>query len=1524
MIIETCVERNVTMKKFNKTALTFATLQAGSVLSPLSNVSADTLNDVINKVKGAGLDVSVRDELVRVKSKAEADRLNVEADNQLQRDSAKVSAKIDQYLANKQRANVTNIQASERDKEINAQKARIQTIRDGNIRIKQANDEAIRDYNKRVSEIEARNAEKTRIYNEKIRAWEASGGSSSDYDAEVLRVQAENDKRLREYRDALNRVRAANAAILAAANDDAERIKSAIAANKAEGDRIIAANNSARDDYLRRKREIDDANAKALNKYNTDKQRIDAANAAARAKADADNTKADDDYRKALAAWEADKNAREKRHGDLSKAHADAVKAINDENRRIQQENDQVDRDNAKIDEENRKAREKYQTDVATITEQNKQIDKDNQKARDDYNALVSSVSTNGTNGKTMVTPDVYRQKLADYQSQIQNYVRQLEAYNAAERDYTVPRFLKEFGALFAENQSRALKNQSNMKFTGTAGVTYLKPIDTPVGSSLAAGVFNPYGYSGSSQTPVAGKVGNADVYAVRIPRGGSVTIEFTKKDGTNYLNKSDFKYRTRLVTLDKFNSKEIYEYNDPDFQGVKRVRLTITNDASITKDKDMVVYVANDMGIPIYYGVDGESQISGQANFSQPAETAQFLMMTRGLELFNEKDEPLRPVTWQYNTTSSDITSPTVDKPSLGFKNFITGKLSPFDNAPKYEFISVQHASTNDHGVSWTSQYEPAEDIPNKADTWRDTEAWRSEKYGFKDGKLLTQDSYHDNKLVTGVLSGKKGSQSFSVTGNDPKQPEKPKFGYTTTPEEPKPKDKLPLPKEPVDKPHKEKKPLKPILADPTEPLVIPEKPKPKDHVTPKIEEVPTKPTLVTPPEAPKLKDIPGPKKVVPNAPDVTLQPEPKVPTLLPKPPKPSNDAVRPPEPVYEDIPKAPRLTPVKPITEKDLDVIKKFGEPEKPVLELQHTRYVYINRTIWETSGGEVLKPWLDGELPKDDFDGYTFIKTIKDNNGDTHHIYNPNPSPKVIHTIWETDEGRVLKPWETGRQPKQDFDGYTYLKTVTDKDGNIHHIYKPIASLTIDKPQISTIWVDDKGNVLKPRQVGEHPKENFDGYEFIQTSKDKDGNIVHVYKTIPKPSISTSWVDDNGNPLKPSQNGEHPKDNVPGYTYVRTEKDINGNTKHIYHKTPKVTTSWVDEEGNPIRPTKDGEHPKDDIPGYTFVRSERDKDGNIKHIYRKNAVITTSWVDEHGNPIKPPQEGDQPHGELPGYRYKYTVRDKNGNVKHVFEKITTTEWVDEQGNPLKPKAEGELPKEMFDGYIYLRTDKDADGHLKHVYQKAPQLTTSFVDMDGQPIRPTKLGVHDKEDIPGYTFVQTTKDKDGNILHMYKKSPVVITSFVDEVGKQIIPSVTGSHDKKDIPGYEFVKTTNDENGNVTHVYKKTQSVTTRWVDESDKDLKPLEVGTHRHAEFAGYEFVKSVRDKNGNVKHYYKVKTHKPGNVTRRENDDKLTYHRPTESPKQLPKTGDSSLFSMLVGGALASVGVVNLKQNKKKNRK
>ena len=42
------------------------------------------------------------------------------------------------------------------------------------------------------------------------------------------------------------------------------------------------------------------------------------------------------------------------------------------------------------------------------------------------------------------------------------------------------------------------------------------------------------------------------------------------------------------------------------------------------------------------------------------------------------------------------------------------------------------------------------------------------------------------------------------------------------------------------------------------------------------------------------------------------------------------------------------------------------------------------------------------------------------------------------------------------------------------------------------------------------MKPRTDGERPKENFDGYEFVRTDKDKDGNIVHIYRKVEKPKV------------------------------------------------------------------------------------------------------------------------------------------------------------------------------------------------------------------------------------------------------------------------------------------------------------------------------------------------------------------------------------------------------------------------------
>ena len=375
---------------------------------------------------------------------------------------------------------------------------------------------------------------------------------------------------------------------------------------------------------------------------------------------------------------------------------------------------------------------------------------------------------------------------------------------------------------------------------------------------------------------------------------------------------------------------------------------------------------------------------------------------------------------------------------------------------------------------------------------------------------------------------------------------------------------------------------------------------------------------------------------------------------------------------------------------------------DPTKIVEGTQTITYIYRKvekpvkkvTTIWVTEKGEVLKPRTDGEQPKENFDGYEFVRTDKDKDGNTTHIYRPIEKPvKKVTTIWVTEKGEVLKPRTDGEQPKENFDGYEFVRTDKDKDGNTTHIYKPVKKVT-------TIWVTEKGDVLKPKTEGELPKENFDGYEFVRTDKDKDGNTTHVYHKVEKPvekpvkKVTTIWVTEKGEVLKPRTDGEQPKENFDGYEFVRTDKDQDGNTTHIYRKVEKpvekpvkkVTTIWVTEKGEVLKPRTDGEQPKENFDGYEFVRTDKDQDGNTAHVYRK---------------VEKPAEKPV---EKP--------------VKKVY-----TSWVTETGEVLKPRTEGEQPKENFDGYEFVRTDKDKDGNISHIYKKVESKPVEKPQVTPQP---------------------------------------------------------------------------------------------------------------------------------------------------------------------------------------------------------
>ena len=439
-----------------------------------------------------------------------------------------------------------------------------------------------------------------------------------------------------------------------------------------------------------------------------------------------------------------------------------------------------------------------------------------------------------------------------------------------------------------------------------------------------------------------------------------------------------------------------------------------------------------------------------------------------------------------------------------------------------------------------------------------------------------------------------------------------------------------------------------------------------------------------------------------------------------------------------------------------------------------------------------------------------------------------------------------------------------------------------------------------------------------------EYTHVDTKTEGNTrTHFYEKTPEKKVITKWIDkDTGKEVKPPQEGTHEKGkDVPGYTYVTTTKDKDGNTVHEYVKTPekKVTTKWIDKDtGKDVKPPQEGTHEKGkDVPGYTYVTTTKDKDGNIVHEYVKTPekkVVRTHWYDANNpkEPLLEAREGSFPDNDgvsdIKGYKLKgepIVITEeiakgldkdspfKVGDTVNLYEKVeapkTNTRWVDEA------------------------TGKDIPGH-------EPK-EGSFPDKEG-------------DDVPGYTLVSTHTDDKGNVVNTYTKKPVetkVITHWVDKATGKDIPG----HDPKegafpdkegdDVKGYKFVETVEetDKDGNkvIKNIYEvDAAKVTTRYITKSDRKrivddvegkefAKELDFSNDKDPEKRKLKLVGVETSKDGKTKTYiYDVQETPKAETPKTE--------KPVEKPqgKQLPQTGDSNipveagLVALATGIALA----------------
>ena len=273
----------------------------------------------------------------------------------------------------------------------------------------------------------------------------------------------------------------------------------------------------------------------------------------------------------------------------------------------------------------------------------------------------------------------------------------------------------------------------------------------------------------------------------------------------------------------------------------------------------------------------------------------------------------------------------------------------------------------------------------------------------------------------------------------------------------------------------------------------------------------------------------------------------------------------------------------------------------------------------------GTYVLKDGVVEFTPEKDFTGKASGVTVqvKDVNGKpVSKTYTPTVRPvtefvdKNGNPITVDKDNKPVESKVDGKVDKKDIPGYKFVETKVDEKGNTKHIYE----------KVTTYFKDKDGNEIKPKESGSVDKKEIPGYRFVETKKLPNGDVEHVYEKVVTPTptptpfeykVITTYVDENGELIIPDENGSHPGKELKGYEIVRTEKDANGNIRNIYRKvtTPEISiiTTFIDENGNPIVPNENGEVPAKDIPGYELVRTEKDANGNVRHIYRKVATPT-----------------------------------------------------------------------------------------------------------------------------------------------------------------------------------------------------------------------------------------------------------------------------------------------------------------------
>ncbi|HEM5134021.1 TPA: MucBP domain-containing protein, partial [Streptococcus suis] len=479
---------------------------------------------------------------------------------------------------------------------------------------------------------------------------------------------------------------------------------------------------------------------------------------------------------------------------------------------------------------------------------------------------------------------------------------------------------------------------------------------------------------------------------------------------------------------------------------------------------------------------------------------------------------------------------------------------------------------------------------------------------------------------------------------------------------------------------------------------------------------------------------------------------------------------------------------------------------------------------------------------------------------------YIYEPGGSVTVNYV---TTDGAVIKSPvkdEENAEPGKSYttednkpttitteDGKTYKlvpnATTGDENGTITsgedkqvtYVYEEV------KGNVVVNYIDTEGNVIKTPVEDTKSASTGTAYDTTDnkptTITTEDGTVYEIVPVLTIGSESGSVVEGTTQVTYVYRKVSTPTPAVKNGTVVVNYVTEDGTVI----KSP-VTDTPTSPEGTAYDTTdnKPTEITTEDGSRYVLIPSKTIGSENgtvvegetvVTYVYKKvaNWIPQIPSTPENPTPVNPvvpypfdPTNPDKPvdpttpgtNGEIPNIPYVpgYTPVDPKGNT------------------PLKPVD----PNDPGKGYVPPTPDETGkDTPIPYVQNG--NVVVNYVTEDGTVI---KAPVQDETNVPAGKSYDTTDNKpktittedgttyelvrvDGSengkveggktteVTYVYRKvtpAKKVVTNHVDEEGNPIAPQEEGTTPNKSIPGYEFTgKTITDEDGNTTHIYKKT-----------------------------------------------------------------------------------------------------------------